>query len=132
MEAHPDRIKYVSFCSNTTSTYEHMIRSKYGLKITRTWEFGVPLMPLIFFYDKPHVCSTAYYREVVLGSGSLVQQGCFIEETLGKAQRTDILEHGMSQHSKYGTYQLDERDDEGRPIVAVRHVNGRSFLSPTQ
>lgn len=107
--------------------------------------FFVP-RPLIFFYDKPHICRTAYYRDILLGPGavlrrvggpgialtrhrvpvfgffnhwcsiqfgswvlviravepavrakqrgSLVQKGDFIEETVGIAQREDIIQHG--------------------------------------
>ena len=83
--------------------------------------------PLIFFYDKPHVCSTTHYRNTIFGpgfwtnklaslrhqvatysqricaimmndveshSGSPVQKGDFIEETLGVAEREDILRNG--------------------------------------
>mmetsp|Transcript_86784 Transcript_86784/g.258972 ORF Transcript_86784/g.258972 Transcript_86784/m.258972 type:complete len:124 (+) Transcript_86784:2-373(+) len=109
-----------------------MVLSKYGLRISRTTEFGIPLLPLLFFYDKPHICSLEHYRDVVFGPDSPVKQGDFIEDTVGQAQRSDILQHGLDAHGKYGTYQLDERDAAGRPLVVVRHVNGRSFWSPEQ
>lgn len=132
MSSHPDHLKYVGLCSSTTQSYEHMVLSKYGLRVARTLEFGVPFLPLIFFYDKPHVCSLRHYRDTVLGPDSPVRRGDFIEETLGRAQREDILRHGLSVHGRYGTYQLDERDEAGEALAIVRHVNGRSFLSPWQ
>lgn len=61
-----------------------------------------------------------------------MRKGDFIEETLGIAQRDDILKNGMEAHEKYGTFQLDDRYEQGRQYAVVRHVNGRAFLSPQQ
>lgn len=124
-------VKYVGLSSVSTLKYDDMVRSKFGISISRNTEFGIPLLPLIFFYDKPHICRADYYREI-LGAGSLVRKGDFIEETLGIAQRDDILKNGMEAHEKYGTFQLDDRDEQGRQYAVVRHVNGRAFLSPQQ
>lgn len=132
MTLYPQRLKYVGLCSATTQHYEHSVLSKYGLRLQRTCEFGVPLMPLIFFYDKPHICSRRYYQEVIFGEDSPVRRGDFIEETHGKAQRADILLNGMGVHDRYGTYQLDDRDQSGETLVVVRHINGRAFLTPEQ
>lgn len=132
MDLNPESVKYIGFCSVSTLNYDHMVRSKFGVQVLSTSEFGIPLMPLIFFYDKPHICSTNFYREFVFGPGSLVGPGDFIEETLGTAQRADIIQNGMAAHQKYGTFQLDTRDMAGEPFALVRHVNGRSFMSPEQ
>ena len=48
------------------------VLSKYRFHLAATHEFGFPLMPLIFFYDKPHVCCARYYREAVFGEGSML------------------------------------------------------------
>ncbi|CAE7314188.1 unnamed protein product [Symbiodinium sp. CCMP2456] len=134
MSLHPGVVKYVGLPSVSTLNYEHAIRSKYGLSLHCTTEFGVPLTPLIFFYDKPHVCSTTHYRTTIFGPGSPVRKGDFIEETLGVAEREDILQNGawMEAHAKYGTFQLDYRDLSDRQLAVIRHVNGRAFLSPEQ
>ncbi|CAE7590368.1 unnamed protein product [Symbiodinium pilosum] len=132
MSRHPEIVKYVGLSSVSTLNYDHVMRSKYGLSLRCTTEFGVPLMPLIFFYDKPHICSTTHYRNTIFGPGSSVRKGEFIEETLGVAQREDILQNGMDAHAKYGTFQLDYRDEHDRQLAVVRHVNGRAFLSPEQ
>ncbi|CAE7897513.1 unnamed protein product [Symbiodinium sp. KB8] len=139
MSLHPGVVKYVGLPSVSTLNYEHAIRSKYGLSLHCTTEFGVPLTPLIFFYDKPHVCSTTHYRATIFGPGSPVRKGDFIEETLGVAEREDILQNGMDArphkreaHAKYGTFQLDYRDLSDRQLAVIRHVNGRAFLSPEQ
>ncbi|CAJ1352815.1 unnamed protein product [Effrenium voratum] len=126
-----EELKYVGLSSVSTLNYDNMVRSKFGVAISQTLEFGIPLMPLIFFYDKPHICRTAHYRDL-LGPGSLVRKGEFIEETLGVAQREDIIKHGMDAHAKYGTFQLDFRDEYGGQFAVVRHLNGRAFLSPEQ
>ena len=61
-------VKYVGLCSENTKHYAEMIRSRYNLILERTLAFGgVPLIPLIFWYDKPHVCNTKHYRDVVFG-----------------------------------------------------------------
>lgn len=54
-----------------------------------------------------------------------MRKGDFIEETLGIAQRDDILKNGMEAHEKYGTFQLDDRDEQGRQY-AVGRLKGRT------
>ena len=42
---------------------------------------GVPLVPLLFFYDKTHICLTEHYRKFVLSyrnSGAAIKPGMFI------------------------------------------------------
>lgn len=133
MHTHSDRVKYIGLTSVSTQTYERFAPSKFGIQVRSTREFGgVPLLPLIFFYDKPHIVSTQHYREVVLGDDSVVQKGDFIEETYGVRMRRKIMRSGLAAHQEYGTFQLDERDEQGTPLIFVAHVNGRAFLSAEQ
>ena len=212
MRAHPDVIKYVGLCSESTQHYATTMRGKYGLTLQRTTAYGVPLLPLIFWYDKPHICAADHYREFVFGRrnpflvrheehqrqrrlheeatrreadavhGScdgaavvnvddedargagprpveaaaeirawkhyergksqgggaphgIVRCGNFIEETFGRAQRAEIIEHGLAAHAKYGTWQLDVGEGPGEDGIAqihVVHVHGRKFLTPEQ
>merc|ERR1712110_724963 len=53
MRAHPEHVKYVGLASVTTANYDQIACSKFRMHLTTTHEFGAPLMPLIFFYDKP-------------------------------------------------------------------------------
>ena len=59
--------EYKNYC--TTAHYENMILCKDGIRLSATTEYGIPLVPLIYFYDTQH------YRVVVLGDESTVQQG---------------------------------------------------------
>lgn len=132
MTRHSERLQYVGLCSLSTLHYDSTALTKYGLKLRVTEEFGVPLMPLIFFYDKPHIASVRYYRDIVFGPDSVVRRGDFIEETFGKLQREDIVQNGLLAHGKHGLYQLDDRNEAGEPLATVRHINGRAFFSPEQ
>ena len=138
---HAEAVKYVGLCSQTTQHYSTVARGKLGVKLTRTTQYGAPMLPICFWYDKPHVCSTEHYREVVFGeqnpfaagvratarlreeaalllweqagphvkrargkdSNGIVRRGDFIEETYGRAIRSDMLAQGMAVHHKYGT-----------------------------
>ncbi|CAJ1399861.1 unnamed protein product [Effrenium voratum] len=125
-----EELKYVGLSSVSTLNYDNMVRSKFGVAISQTLEFGIPLMPLIFFYDKPHICRTAHYRDL-LGPGSLVRKGEFIEETLGVAQREDIIKHGCPRQVRHFPARFPS-DEYGGQFAVVRHLNGRAFLSPEQ
>lgn len=133
MTQHPTQLKYVGLTSVSTQTYERYAPSKFGIHVKSTREFGgIPLLPLIFFYDKPHIVPTDHYRNVIFGPDSVVKQGDFIEETYGVAMRRDIMKRGIKAQREYGTYQLDERDEAGVPLIYVAHVNGRAYLSAEQ
>jgi hypothetical protein len=46
---------------------------------------GVTLVPLLFFYDKTHICLAEHYRKFVLSyrnSGAAIKPGMFIGERL--------------------------------------------------
>jgi hypothetical protein len=46
---------------------------------------GVPLVPLLFFYDKTHICLAEHYRKFVLSyrnSGAAIKPGMFVGEAL--------------------------------------------------
>jgi hypothetical protein len=70
MSLHPDKVKYLGLPSKSTTKYASKVLSKFGVVVEHTEEFNnVRLLPLIFFYDKPHICSVAYYREFVFAPG---------------------------------------------------------------
>lgn len=64
---YPDQVKYLGLLSNSTINYAPTVRSKFKVIVKPTNEFGPCLMPLIFFYDKPHICSASFYRSFVFG-----------------------------------------------------------------
>jgi hypothetical protein len=64
MEEHPEVVKYVCLVSEASQHYASTARGRYGLELKRTREYGVPLLPIAFWYDKPHVTTAQHYREV--------------------------------------------------------------------
>jgi hypothetical protein len=128
---HPNRVKYIGLPSASTLKYDSQVLSKFNVVVKHTNEFGPRLLPLIFFYDKPHICSVSFYKSFVFGPNSPLGNGDFIEETLGKHERRDIIANGMQAHSKYGTYQLED-DSTGSLGPVVMHVHGRVYLTAEQ
>ena len=154
MAANAD-VKYVGFLSGSTQKYQQLAESKHGVHIAEAeWSPGVRLLPLLYWFDKTHVCSLAYYKQFVFrethpetegaaqGEKKLVeleqvqrrrrlvvQPGDFIEDALGKKELHEIRSQGMSAHAKYGTYLLI---DDPAHAVAIRHVHGRKYLTEEQ
>ena len=52
----------------------------------------VPLTPLFFWHDKPHVASTAHYLERVFPSRLAMLRGDFIEDKIGQRARAQMKE----------------------------------------
>lgn len=52
----------------------------------------VPLTPLFFWHDKPHVASTAHYLEKVFPSRLAMLRGDFIEDKIGQRARAQMKE----------------------------------------
>jgi hypothetical protein len=135
-------IKYVSFVSSPTENYVKKLNyhmHKYlkeetkgnGIVETYTKHFSIPLIPLDFWYDKPHICSVEFYKEFVFGKQhyDYKQQKYFkvknfIEDTLGQVEKNDIKLNGLSAHAKYGTYLLYDFDH-----LAILHINGRRIIN---
>ncbi|CAE8595458.1 unnamed protein product [Polarella glacialis] len=77
--------------------------------------------PMPSWLERNHVCSTAHYRDFVLGPETKLKPGQFIEETFGQRMRQDLAAGGS--HRPYGIYRL--LDD---PESATLHLDGRAFL----
>ena len=145
MQKYPEEIKYVGLPSSSSINYletasvrDPDLRSSMTSQEAR---FGLPLYPLLFWFDKTHICRTEHYRTFVFGqhhqfdadqrlsgeSAVIFKRGDFIEDTLGHRQLADIRAHGFSAHAKYGTFLFD---DGGGEIIS--HLDGRRFLTPSQ
>jgi len=77
--------------------------------------------PMPSWLERNHVCSTEHYRDFVLGPGTRLKPGQFIEETFGQHMRRDLAAGGS--HAKYGIYRLIDV-----PEPATLHLDGRSYL----
>jgi hypothetical protein len=87
--------------------------------------YGLPLLPLHFWYDRIHIARTQYYKDYVFNpaaSGVFVKN--FVEDTFGQFQVADVKKNGLAGFHRYNSFILhyDEAD-------AVVHANGRRYLT---
>ncbi len=81
----------------------------------------IPLTPLFFWHDKPHVAETAHYLAQVFSSRVAVPRGAFIEDTVGHRARTEMKEGGWRKWACWLYY-----PDEGKQLC-MRHLKGRTW-----
>jgi hypothetical protein len=79
----------------------------------------VPLTPLFFWHDKPHIASRSHYLERIFPSRLAIGRGEFIEDRIGHRAR-DQMKTGVWERWACWLYY----PEEGRRLV-VRHLNGR-------
>eukprot|EP00937_MAST-01D_sp_MAST-1D-sp2_P000485 g485.t1 len=151
---HP--IRYIGLLSGSTLKYAEKVRSRFGTRLSRrvvqlssgggdgddggnddgdgAGGSSVCLLPLLFWFDKTHICEVEHYHRAVfcaeyeldddeatpLGMrrqglrvaagrgyrGLCVKRGDFIEDTLGKKMLEEIQQHGLGRHARYGTWLL--------------------------
>ena len=101
------------------------------LLITSIAKYELPLLPLAFWYDKPHIARTSYYTQFVFGkehidysTGKSSFVTNFIEDSFGQIQKNNIRRQGIAAFNQYGSYLL--QDDLLQ--VATVHLNGRGFV----
>lgn len=82
-------------------------------------EEKVPLTPLFFWHDKPHLADRAHYLERIFPSRLAIGRGEFIEDRVGQRAR-DQMKTGVWERWACWLYY----PDDGRKLV-VRHLNGR-------
>jgi len=115
-EAEPEvPIKYVCFPAPRMLSYAvsaEVIRFPGLLHVTKTLKRNctseshpnvkIPLTPLFFWHDKPHVASTAHYLERVFPSRLAMLRGDFIEDKIGQRARTQMKEGLVSDSQVSG------------------------------
>ena len=140
MRRWPDVLKKVDVLSTTTLRYAHAAPSKRGMPGLRLVPFApaledehepLLLRPMLYWYDKTHICSTDYYRRFVFAPGS-VKRGEFIEDCVGQRQLAAIRQHGMAAHAEYGVYLLEDERQGVQDDVCIRHLHGRKFMTDVQ
>ncbi|KAF7167796.1 hypothetical protein CNMCM5623_000984 [Aspergillus felis] len=127
-------VKYVSFPSVRMKRYavSPHVTDHPGLRdlttslkrdfVTRSQpEKKISLTPLFFWFDKPHVASTAHYLARVFPTRLAMRRGEFIEDKIGQRARTQMKE---GQWAKWATwlYYPDEGD-----LLCLRHLMGRTW-----
>lgn len=81
----------------------------------------VPLTPLFFWFDKPHLVSTAHYLSRVFPTRLAMRRGEFIEDKIGQRARTQMKEGLWHKWACWLYY-----PDEGRQLC-LRHLMGRTW-----
>ncbi|KAF4996657.1 hypothetical protein FGRMN_4403 [Fusarium graminum] len=114
MQAHESNseapVKYVCLAavrmlSYATSAYatEFPTLRELSASLTRDYEapshpnVKVPLTPMFFWHDKPHLASTAHYLERVFPSRLAMLRGDFIEDKIGQRARAQMKDGLVSK-----------------------------------
>eukprot|EP00965_Chrysotila_dentata_P151086 4994068-Pleurochrysis_carterae.AAC.1 len=121
MLRHPLTLPYVAAMSLSTADYVERVKRRYQLDITSAvlQHDSYYFIPLIMLQDKPFLASRTYLLDFVLGPDNCPAVGQFPEDTLGRKQLALILAEGISTHTRYKTFVLDQ----GGPVVY--HLSGR-------
>ncbi|KAK4248071.1 hypothetical protein C7999DRAFT_13961 [Corynascus novoguineensis] len=142
-EAHLDRfgavkvpIKYVCFPSVRMVEYarsDHVMQfpalraltNLHKQNFTVPSETGnatkIPLTPLFFWHDKPHVAETEHYLAQVFPTRASLPRGAFIEDTIGHRARTEMKDGQWRKWACWLYY-----PDEGKQLC-MRHLKGRTW-----
>ncbi|KAI1634662.1 hypothetical protein F4809DRAFT_504871 [Biscogniauxia mediterranea] len=110
--------------TTTTTTVTPEMAATAGVVSEGKEEEGasvIPLTPLFFWHDKPHVASRAHYLARVFPSRLAMPRGAFIEDTIGQRAREQMKEGNWAKWACWLYY-----PDDGRS-VCLRHLNGRKW-----
>jgi len=92
-------IRYIGFSSSSSKDYSKRLLVT-NIKLTEEFYDTIPLIKLLFWYDKNHICRTEFYRSLLPG----LHRGNFIEDVIGQKEWKEIKTEGLEAHQKYGTY----------------------------
>jgi hypothetical protein len=81
----------------------------------------IPLTPLFFWHDKPHIAATEHYLSVVFPNRAALPRGAFIEDTIGHRARTEMKNGEWRKWACWLYY-----PDEGKQLC-MRHLKGRTW-----
>lgn len=126
-------IKYICLPSGRRSSYatsEQVVPypelRKVSLELTGEYAAGpsqpaLPLTPMFFWHDKPHVAATAHYLARVFPTRLAMMRGAFIEDTIGQKARNQMKQ---GQWRKWATWLYNP--DQGMSSC-LRHLHGRTW-----
>lgn len=81
----------------------------------------IPLTPLFFWHDKPHLAETEHYLAKVFPNRLAMPRGAFIEDTAGHRARDEMKDGHWKKWACWLYY-----PDEGKQLC-VRHLKGRTY-----
>mmetsp|Transcript_8093 Transcript_8093/g.19922 ORF Transcript_8093/g.19922 Transcript_8093/m.19922 type:complete len:375 (-) Transcript_8093:214-1338(-) len=121
-EAMTGPVRYIMLPAPALSGYVDIAKTKYSIDVTcgRLSTAGVSLLPLLMWYDKPHLCRRSDYLRRIFSHRFGV--GEFVEDVLGRDKQLPALRQApnwVSEHEQYGTYMLEA------PEAMVYHLSGR-------
>jgi len=121
-------IKYLGLQSITTLDYPKRMRVRYGLELPPTKHVGgLSLVPQLLWYDKPHLCRVAHYKDVVLRAAPPGRREC-PERRYGVQLMWPVLlaaEDLQEEHRRFGTYFWDTGAE------VIYHLSGRKLKADT-
>lgn len=130
----PTPIKYVSFssvrmiryavsdCVNSYPALRTMTASlKQDFTPPSQPDVKVPLTPLFFWFDKPHLASTAHYLSRVFPTRLAMRRGEFIEDKIGQRARKQMKDGLWDKWATWLYY-----PDDGTQLC-LRHLMGRTW-----
>ena len=162
MQTHPE-VKYVGLPSSSSLSYvetasvrDPELRSSM---VSLEEKYGMPLYPLLFWFDKTHICRTDHYRAFVFGrhprrheEASPEEPGAPIDSSEGgdgeagrapsgiQFRRGEFIEDTLGHRqladirahgfSAHAKYGTFLYDDGAGEVIS--HLDGRRFLTPSQ
>lgn len=97
------------------------LKRDYAVLLPSGQSETVPLTPLFFWHDKPHLASRTHYLERIFPGRLAIGRGDFIEDRIGQRAR-DQMKTGV--WDRWGCWLY--YPDDGRRLV-VRHLHGRTW-----
>ncbi|KAI8959388.1 hypothetical protein F5Y11DRAFT_303885 [Daldinia sp. FL1419] len=96
-----------------TSSLKRDFRTKSGESI--------PLTPMFFWHDKPHLVSTSHYLSRIFPTRLSIPRGAFIEDTVGQRARNQMKEGDWVKWATWLFY------PENGQKLCLRHLQGRTW-----
>ncbi|KAG7286473.1 hypothetical protein NEMBOFW57_008784 [Staphylotrichum longicolle] len=100
-------------------TYLH--KQNFSVRCGNGKTTKIPLTPLFFWHDKPHVAETQHYLDQVFSSRVALPRGAFIEDTIGHRARTEMKDGEWRKWACWLYY-----PEEGKQLC-MRHLKGRTW-----
>ncbi|KAI1800221.1 hypothetical protein F4811DRAFT_47642 [Daldinia bambusicola] len=81
----------------------------------------LPLTPMFFWHDKPHLASTQHYLSRIFPSRLSIPRGAFIEDTVGQRARNQMKQGDWLKWATWIYY------PENGQRLCLRHLQGRTW-----
>ncbi|GAB1316123.1 hypothetical protein MFIFM68171_06333 [Madurella fahalii] len=99
----------------------HLHKQNFTVRSADGTSAKIPLTPLFFWHDKPHIAATEHYLARVFPSRMALPRGAFIEDTIGHRARAQMKEGEWRKWACWLYY-----PDEGKRLC-MRHLKGRTW-----